>query len=111
MRICDVIGTVVATAHHPTYDGHKVLMVRPVDPDGTANAKAFIAVDRVQAGPGDRVLVLSEGNGVRQLLGKDAGPIRSLIVGIIDHIDAGDVAASSAGGGRKAAPVRKRRGR
>ncbi len=87
MRLCRVIGTVVATRHHPTYDGRKLLLVRPETPDGSKAADAFIAVDRVQAGPGDRVLVLTEGNGVRQLLGADSGPIRSIVAGIIDDLD------------------------
>jgi ethanolamine utilization protein EutN len=88
VRICRVIGTVVATRHHPTYDGRKVLLVRPERPDGEPAGDAFVVVDHVQAGPGDRVLVLTEGNGVRQLLGKDSGPIRSIVAGIIDDVDA-----------------------
>jgi ethanolamine utilization protein EutN len=88
VRICRVIGTVVATARHPAYDNRKVLLVRPEDPSGAPCGSAFVAVDRVQAGPGDRVLVFAEGNGVRQLLGSDAGPIRSIVAGIIDEIDA-----------------------
>lgn len=89
MRICRVIGTVVATAHHPTYDGHKIMLVRPETPTGDPAADAFVAVDHVQAGPNDRVLVLTEGNGVRQLLGAETGPIRSIIVGIIDEVQVG----------------------
>lgn len=88
MRVARVIGSIVATAHHPSYDGRTVLLVRPEKPDGTAAGKAFIAVDTVQAGPGDRVLILTEGTGVRQILGKEAGPIRSVIVGIIDEVHA-----------------------
>lgn len=84
MRVARVIGNVVSAHHHPAYDGLTLLLVRPEGVDGALAGSAFIAVDRVQAGPGDRVLVLAEGNGVRQLLGADAGPIRSLIVGIID---------------------------
>ena len=83
MRIARVIGNIVASAHHPTYDGHKLMMLRPEKPDGKTAGKGFVAVDLVQAGPGDRVLVLTEGNGVRQLIGKDSGPIRSVIVGIL----------------------------
>ena len=94
MRIARVIGNVVAAAQHPTYEGHKILLGRPEKPDGSSAGKGFIAVDLVQAGPGDRVLVLSEGNGVRQLLGKDSGPIRSVIVGIIDAVDVGPAVAS-----------------
>ena len=90
MRIARVIGTVVGAAHHPTYDGRKVLLLKPEQPDGDFAGNAFVAVDQVQAGVGDRVLVLVEGTGVRQILGADAGPIRSLIVGIIDHIEYDD---------------------
>ncbi len=86
MKVCRVIGTVVASAHHKAYDGHKLLLVRPEQRQGGAAQPAFIAIDRGQAGPGDQVLVLTEGNGVRQLLGADAGPIRSMVVGIIDAV-------------------------
>lgn len=59
------------------------MMVAPED--GSAS---FLAVDTVQAGPGDRVLVMREGNGVRQILGIGSQvPIRSLIVGIVDDVD------------------------
>tara|TARA_B100000959_G_scaffold230003_1_gene245869 strand:- start:105 stop:389 length:285 start_codon:yes stop_codon:yes gene_type:complete len=90
MRIARVIGTVVGAAHHPAYESHKILVVKPEQPNGKGAGSAFIAVDQVQAGVGDRVLVLTEGNGVRQILGADSGPIRSLIVGIIDHIEYDD---------------------
>lgn len=89
MKIATVIGNLVATAHHPDYDGHKIMLVRPETPSGESMGTAFVAVDLVQAGPGDRVLVLTEGNGIRQLLGPKTGPIRSAIVGIIDSVDQG----------------------
>ena len=89
MKLCQVIGNVVAAAHHPAYDGHKVMVVRGLDNKGNLEGPGFIAVDHVQAGPGDRVLVLTEGNGVRQILGKDAGPIRSIIVGVVDDVQVG----------------------
>jgi len=88
MRMCRVIGNVVATEKHPAYHGQKLMVVQPLDADGNDAGSSFLAVDRVQAGPGDRVLVMSEGNGVRQLM--DMGsqvPIRSLIVGFIDELD------------------------
>ena len=86
MKIARVLGSVVATAKHPAFEGHKVMMVRPEGPDGQALGPAYIAVDQAQAGPGDRVLVLTEGNGVRQVLGSEEVPIRSVIVGIIDEV-------------------------
>jgi len=95
VKVGRVIGNLVASAHHPDYDGHKLMLVRPEKPDGSAAGSAFLAVDTVQAGPGDLVLVMSEGNGVRQILGAKTGPIRSLIVGIIDDLNAPGVDAHS----------------
>ena len=88
MRLCRVIGNVVATVKHRVYQGQRLLIVQPVDEAGAEMGTSFLAVDRVQAGPGDTVLVLGEGNGVRQILQMgDAVPIRSLIVGIVDRVD------------------------
>lgn len=90
MRLCRVLGTVTSTAKHPAYRGLKLMVVEPLDESGAATARSFLAVDRVQAGEGDRVLVLSEGTGVRQLFGlpKTADlPIHSAIVAVVDAID------------------------
>jgi len=90
MRLCRVVGNVVATVKHPAYAGQKLMIVQPVDEHGADKGSSFLAVDRVQAGPGDKVLVMSEGNGVRQLLDMgDIVPIRSLVVGIVDAVDIG----------------------
>ena len=85
MKLARVIGTAVATIHHPGFDGHKLMLVRPEGPDGKPTGTGYLAVDQIAAGPGDRVLVLSEGSGVRQLLGGNP-PIRSVIVGIVDDV-------------------------
>lgn len=88
MRLCRVIGNVVATAHHPVYDGQRLMIVQPIDEAGSDVGSSFLAIDRVQSGPGDRVLVLREGNGVRQLMGMGQQvPIRSLIVGVVDSVE------------------------
>ena len=86
MRLARVRGTVVATIKHPTYEGRKILLCQPVTPDGRDKGDQVVAVDNVQAGEGDLVLILTEGNGVRQILGANAGPIRSVIVGIVDQV-------------------------
>ena len=88
MKMCKVLGNVVSTIKHPVYHGQTLLIVQPIDEFGNESESSFLAIDRVQAGPGDKVLVMREGNGVRQLMkmGKEV-PIRSLIVGIIDDID------------------------
>lgn len=87
MKLCRVLGTVVATAKHPTYVGRKLLVVQPVDEHSAPQGESFLAVDLVQAGEGDLVLVNQEGNGARQLIPIERLPMRSLIVGIVDHVD------------------------
>jgi microcompartment protein CcmK/EutM len=87
VRLCRVLGSVVSTVKHPTYAGRKLLAVQPLDDHGEDAGASFLAVDQVQAGPGDRVIVMSEGNGVRSILKiGDQVPIRSLIVGIVDDV-------------------------
>jgi microcompartment protein CcmK/EutM len=87
MRVARVLAPVVSTVKHPSYRALKLLMCRDVDPDGALSGRAYIAVDRVQAGEGDLVLIMDEGNGVRQLFGADKLPIRTLIVGVVDEVD------------------------
>ncbi len=86
MRVCKVLGPVVATAKHPAFHGKKTLTVLPVDAAGRATGEAFIAVDSVQAGVGDLVLVMNEGNGIRQVLQEPHSPCRALIIGIVDAV-------------------------
>lgn len=87
MKIGVVVGTVVTPVQHPAYDGQRLLAVRPLDPDGTpAQDRMFVAIDRVDAGIGDRVLLMAEGSSVRALVGESA-PIRCAVVGVIDEIE------------------------
>jgi len=87
MRLCRVKGTVVSTAKLPVYQGLKLLVVQPLDELGHDQGHSFLAVDRAQAGEGDLVLVNSEGSGARQMFRLPKAPIRSVIVGIVDHVD------------------------
>lgn len=86
MRVCKVLGPVVATAKHTHFVGRKTLTVQPIDSHGKPNGDSFIAVDNVQAGAGDWVLVMQEGNGIRQILDDKGSSIRALIVGIVDEV-------------------------
>ena len=91
MKLCRVLGPVTSTAKDDAYAGLTLLVVEPVLPDGRTGAgPSFLAVDRVQAGQDDLVLVMQEGNGVRQLFQKrpnDHFPVRSIIVGVVDHVE------------------------
>jgi ethanolamine utilization protein EutN len=83
-----VVGPMWATAKHPAYVGHTLFVVQPLNQHGGDAGASFVAIDHAQAGVGDRVLVLTEGNGVRQILkAGDVVPIRSIIVGIVDHVE------------------------
>lgn len=86
MMLGRVCGTVVATVQHPFYQGRKQLIVRACKPDGAFDGERYvIAVDLVGAGVGQTVLVEDEGNSARQLLGEPMGPVRSVILGIVDE--------------------------
>jgi microcompartment protein CcmK/EutM len=88
MKICRVLGSVTAAVKHPAFAGQRLMVVQPVDEAGADTGDSYIAIDRVQSGPGDRVIVLTEGNGARQILKMgDVVPIRSVIVGIVDAVD------------------------
>ncbi|HEY4223092.1 MAG TPA: EutN/CcmL family microcompartment protein [Myxococcota bacterium] len=97
MILADVVGTIVMTVKHPAFAGEKLLAVQPVDDKGAASGAIILAIDRAQAGVGDRVLVLREGSGIRQIIGREQGkpvdeavkmdwPVRSLIVAIVDAV-------------------------
>ena len=87
MIIAKVVGTVVSTVKHPSLVGQKLLVVQPVDPAGNAKGRTLVAVDTVQAGRGDTVLVLDEGNSSRMMLGDPEAPVRTVIAGIVDSVD------------------------
>jgi|TARA_B100001964_G_C14002799_1_gene495735 microcompartment protein CcmK/EutM len=82
MRVCQVIGTVVSTEHHPALGGRKILVVD--DGDGGAGG-VQLAVDAVGAGGGCRVLVSDSGAAGSDVTGLESPPLRSVIVGIIDQ--------------------------
>jgi ethanolamine utilization protein EutN len=89
MTLGRVEGSVVATIKHPSFDARKMLIVQPLDEEQRPVGESFLALDMVQAGVGDIVLVNREGNGNRQLLKQGPiVPVRSLIVGVVDRVDA-----------------------
>lgn len=105
MILCDVVGTVVMTVKHPALAGEKVLCCQPLDDAKEPAGAVILAVDRAQAGVGDRVLVMREGNGVRQIIGREQGkpldeavkmdwPVRSMVVGVVDRVDVAPRGAS-----------------
>lgn len=88
MLIACVIGEVVATHKHASHEGRKVLLVQPLNLDGTDRGHALVALDAVQAGRGDRVLVTTEGYSAMTSVGRGkSSPIDAAVIGIVDHVD------------------------
>ena len=88
MMLARVTASVVSTEKHSHYRGQKILVVQPVDPEGTPKGKSLLAVDGVQAGIGDLVLVVDEGGSARAVIGDESAmTIRTAICGIVDRVD------------------------
>ena len=89
MIIGTVRGNIVSTINHPYYDGKKLLIVEKEDFAGKGSGY-LIAIDGgMGVGVGERVLVIDEGNSARQIVKENKAPLRSIIVAIVDHVDAG----------------------
>jgi ethanolamine utilization protein EutN len=85
MLLAKIVGTVVATRKDPRLVSNKLLVVRPIDPRGKADGNYLVAVDTVDAGVGETVLVVS-GSSARMALGLKDCPVDAAIVGIIDDM-------------------------
>jgi microcompartment protein CcmK/EutM len=86
VKLGRVIGSITSTVNHSFYDDRKLLVVELTDGAFESLGSQLIAIDTVQAGVGDRVLVLDEGNGARQVLDDTSAPVRSVIVGVVDDV-------------------------
>ena len=86
MLLAKVVGTVVATRKDERLEGMKLLVSRPIDPSGKAEGNYLVAVDTVDAGVGETVLIVS-GSSARMASGLKDCPVDAAIVGVIDRID------------------------
>jgi len=87
MLIGRVIGDVVATQKSPSHRGRKILVVQPLNLDGSDRGEVVLALDAVDAGIGDRVLIVTEGFSAMTAVGRPNSPIDMAIVGVIDSVD------------------------
>jgi microcompartment protein CcmK/EutM len=86
MLLARVVGTVVATRKDEKLVANKLLIVRPADPHGNVDGGYLVAVDTVDAGFGETVLVVS-GSSARMAAGMKDCPVDAAIVGIIDAVE------------------------
>lgn len=87
MILGKVIGNVVSTIKLPVYQGYKILIVQPINDKEELQGKSILALDTVQAGIGDTVLVIDEGNSSRLIMNNSTAPVRTMIVGIVDSVN------------------------
>jgi len=87
MKLARVIGNVDSSVKHDVYTGHKIMIVQPLDENQADDGDTFLAVDFVQAGTGDIVLVAVEGNAARQMFEDNSAPVHSVIEAIVDTVD------------------------
>jgi ethanolamine utilization protein EutN len=87
MLLAKVIGNVVATQKNERYEGGRIMIVQPINPDGSISGEELLALDSVDAGVGDTVVVVREGwSASTAATGKAGAAIDSAIIGVVDEI-------------------------
>jgi len=86
MILGKVCGTIHSTINHPFYESKRLLVVDKLDAYQKPTGKYLICIDVVDAGVGETVIMLDEGNGARQIVNDSTAPLRSIIVGIVDEV-------------------------
>lgn len=87
MLIARVIGELVATQKHSSHEGRKLLLVQPLNLDGSNRGDALVALDAVDAGVGDQVLLSTDGYAAASSVGRPQSPIDMAVIGFIDHVE------------------------
>jgi microcompartment protein CcmK/EutM len=87
VKIGRVVGNVLATVKHEALFAQRLLLVEAELPDGKLDGRPRLALDVADAGEGDRVLVVDEGNSAAQVLRRGRGPVRTVIVGVVDEVE------------------------
>jgi microcompartment protein CcmK/EutM len=87
MTLCKVIGTLVATQKNEHLRDQKILIVQPIGLDGKLMGRDYLALDSVDAGVGDTVLTISEGQGAAQVVKNKKVPVHTVIVAVVDGLE------------------------
>jgi ethanolamine utilization protein EutN len=86
MLIARVLGNVVATQKNAKLEGTKLLLVQPLDLAGADRGVPVLAIDSVDAGPGDRVLLVQDGKAAQTALGRGTAAVDAAVVGVVDSL-------------------------
>ena len=88
MILAKVLGNIVATQKNQRYDNARIMLCQQITPEGKETAYTVLALDSVDSGVGDTVLIVQEGwSASTAATGKPQAAIDSAIVGVVDHID------------------------
>jgi ethanolamine utilization protein EutN len=87
MLIARVVGDMVATRKHPSHAGRNLLLVQPLELDGSNRGAAVIALDAIGAGVGDKVLLTTDGFAAMSCVDQMQSPIDMAVIGFIDSVD------------------------
>ena len=88
MILARVIGNIVATQKNQRYEGTRVMLCRQITPEGDDMEYTCIALDSVDSGEGDIVIIAQEGwSASTSATGRPGAAIDSAIVGVVDYID------------------------
>jgi microcompartment protein CcmK/EutM len=87
MILARVVGDLYSTVKSPHFEGYKILVVQPLDLDLKPKGNTLLALDRVDAGPDDVVLVNKEGGSARIIFENPDIPLQAVIVAVVDNLD------------------------
>ena len=87
MFIAQVMAPVVASEKHAFFHGRKLLVVKELLENGQLGERAMVALDGVQAGVGESVLVARNGGAVDDVLGMKDCPANVIIISHVDHVE------------------------
>ena len=87
MTLGRVVGNVVATQKNEKLEGAKLLLVQPLDIDRTARGAPILAIDGMDAGIGDLILLTQDGRSAQLVLGKGTAAVDAAIIGVVDAVE------------------------
>lgn len=87
MTLGRVVGNVVATQKNEKLEGAKLLLVQPLDLERKPRGAPILAIDGVDAGVGDLILLIQDGRSAQLVLGKGTAAVDAAIIGVVDAVE------------------------
>jgi ethanolamine utilization protein EutN len=87
MLLGRVVGNLVATQKNEKLEGAKLLLVQPLDLEGRDRGTTVLAIDGVDAGEGDRVLLIQDGRSAQMVLGRGVAAVDAAVIGVVDAVE------------------------